>query len=293
MVTDPVVTDPVVTDPVVTDPVVTDPVVTDPVVTDPVVTDPVVTDEAKKIDVLIPRIASADAPLLDGLGAVADSNGQLVGEWGAAVQTNVNGDPLLINHLMIDINANLPDLAPMRRWAAMHDDTYLYLLVLSDDVGRRYSDSAQPWQDDSTELFIDGDNSKLTSWGDNDDFQIIIPLLQRDTSDSNNHTDGRFAFGGGSSAAPLNLQFVTGPGVGPDGLRIAKWEQDVYEIKIDIASAGITVGSVFGIELQINDDDDGDTRDSKWGWKHPSRDGEDTDNTFLDPSYMGTAVLTN
>ena len=38
-------------------------------------------------------------------------------------------------------------------------------------------------------------------------------------------------------------------------------------------------------------DDDGDTRDSKWGWYHPIGTPEADDLTWRDPSYMGTAML--
>ena len=54
---------------------------------------------------------------------------------------------------------------------------------------------------------------------------------------------------------------------------------------------GIAVNQPFGLELQINDDDDGELRDSKWGWHHPPRVGVDVDETFLNPSIMGTARL--
>ncbi|MFT6304653.1 MAG: hypothetical protein ACJAY2_003857 [Pseudomonadales bacterium] len=87
------------------------------------------------------------------------------------------------------------------------------------------------------------------------------------------------------------VTFATGPGIGPRGIRTAHFEQDVYELKIDLASAGIDTNAVFGFELQINDDDGGDDRDSKWAWKHPSRSTTDVDSTIDDPSVMGTLKL--
>jgi len=241
--------------------------------------------------VTVPRIARSAAPQIDGLGAAVNGQGQLIGEWANAVQFDRNGQPLTINNLMIDVSAEGEDGAPYRRWAAMHDGQMLYLLVLVDDVGRRHSDSDLLWEDDSVELFIDGNNSKLPRWGDADDFHFLIPLLQQNTSASNNSVQGRVGRGPGSSPAPLGLRFATGPGIGPDGVRRARWEQDVYEIQISLNSAGIVPGLTFGLELQVNDDDNGGSRDSKWGWRHPSRNTTDTDLTYLNPSVMGIAVL--
>jgi hypothetical protein len=89
----------------------------------------------------------------------------------------------------------------------------------------------------------------------------------------------------------LIVTFATGPGIGPGGIRRSTWEQDVYELKIDLSSAGIDTNEAFGFELQINDDDGGDGRDSKWAWKHPSRGTTDVDGTVENPSTMGTLKL--
>ena len=148
------------------------------------------------------------------------------------------------------------------------------------------------WKDDTVEIFIDGDNSKQSTYENSNDFQYLIPLLKQNTSLANNEIDGRISIGPFSSDAGLGIRFSTGPGIGPDGIRVARWEQDVYELAIPIADAGIVIGSPFGFEVQLNDDDDGGDRDSKWGWFHPSRsDGEDTDLTYMNPSIMGTVVL--
>ena len=98
--------------------------------------------------------------------------------------------------------------------------------------------------------------------------------------------------GSNSSTAPLAIDFATGPSIGPDGLlHQTIYEQDVYELRIELESAGISSNAPFGFELQINDDDDGLQRDSKWGWKHPARQNTDIDNTPNNPSVMGTVVL--
>ena len=240
--------------------------------------------------VLIPRISASDAPAIDGFDVEMNGQGELRGEWRDAVQFDNFGERLWINNLMIDQGADAEEGAELRQWAAMHDGVNLYVLVLSDDIGSRHADSIDFWEDDTLELFIDGDNSKLSEWGDDDDFQMLIPLLPQFDTVSNNEISGRFAPGPASPVLPL--EFSTGPGVGPDGIRIAKWELDVYELSIPIATAGITIGSPFGLELQLNDDDNGGFRESKWGWFHPSRvGGNDTDLTYQNPSIMGTVVL--
>jgi len=292
--TPPVVTPPVDEPPIDDEPVV---VITEPPVVEPVDPEPEPEPEpapSGDLDtptVIIPRIPAASAPQIDGLGlAELASNGSLIGEWRSAVQFDVNGVPLHINNLMIDQGTSDVDGTPHRRWAAMHDGTYIYLLVLVTDNGLVYFDSENPWEDDTLELFIDGDNSKSTTWGDDDDFQFLIPMMTLD-GDPNDNEDGRFLGGIQASTTDIDLTFVTGPDQGPDGAIDPRIEQDVYEIRFEIASAGIEIGEEFGFELQINDDDNGDARDGKWGWFHPSRGSENTDQTYLNPSIMGTVIL--
>jgi hypothetical protein len=247
--------------------------------------DPVIAEA----DTVIPRIATIDAPKIDGNDVTIGSEGQLTGEWAAAVQTDSSGALLLIDNLIIDISAENPDGTPLRRWAAMHDGTHLYLVVIVDDNGDRQRDSLSDLtQDDSLELFLDGDNSKSTRYGA-DDFHRIFPVRLPGV-DKRSATSGDVA-GPNSSSAGLIVTFATGPGIGPSGMRRSNWEQDVYELKIDLSSAGIDTNKAFGFELQINDDDGGDARDSKWAWKHPSRGTTDVDATVDDPSTMGTLKL--
>lgn len=245
-----------------------------------------------KASVFIPRISSNAAPSIDGEDVVFDSAGNLTGEWEGAVEVDDAGATLWINNLMIDNGADSDDGAELRRWAAMHDGENLYILVLSDDVGRRTSDSLQPWNDDSLELFIDGDNSKLTEYGDADDFHILLPLQPLNSTSSNNELTGRSQLGPMSSEEELDYEFSTGIGIGPDGIRQPRFELDVYEVAVPLDDANITPGFPAGLELQLNDDDDGDQRDSKWGWFHlPFTETDNPDESYTNPSIMGTVVL--
>ena len=57
--------------------------------------------------------------------------------------------------------------------------------------------------------------------------------------------------------------------------------------RINALSRLTTENTPFAIDVQINDDDDGDQRDSKWAWFAPS--GQDW--TWTDPSQLGPAIL--
>ena len=240
-------------------------------------------------DTIVPRIATSSAPAIDGREVTLGADGMLTGEWAAAVQTDNSGALLLIDNLIIDINAEKPDGTPLRRWAAMHDGTHLYVVVIVDDNGDRQRDSLSTLtNDDSLELFLDGDNSKSTRYGSND-FHRIFPV-QLPGADKQSATNGEID-GPNSSSTGLNVTFATGPGIGPRGIRRANFEQDVYELKIKLSSAGIVTNEAFGFELQVNDDVGGGDRDSKWAWKLPSRGLSDVDSTITDPSTMGTLKL--
>jgi hypothetical protein len=275
----------------------TEPEPTDPAPTPPAPTEPEAPNQFPLIQnptVVIPKISPFNAPIIDGLGVTAlAADGSLLGEWADAVQSDVNGQRLGINRLMVDNDTDESNNAPHRRWAAMHDGTRMYVLVLVDDVGLRFADDNRSiWEDDSLELFIDGDNSKNLTWGDDDDFQFLMALLKiNGQANKDGGGNSRVQSGDQSSQTDIDLKLATGPGIGPDGIRLARWEQDVYELSFDMAAAGIFAGQPFGFELQVNDDDNGDGREAKWGWFHPARTTSNTDTTFINPSIMGTIEL--
>ncbi|NND91974.1 MAG: hypothetical protein HKN42_14030 [Granulosicoccus sp.] len=250
-------------------------------------TDAIPVEQAAIADLVVPRIATNAVPIIDGRGvSELGPDGELLGEWAAAIQVDNSGAPLLIDKLILSPDTDEDAGSPRRRWAAAHDSQYLYVLVLVDDDGDRHRDSDKALNmDDSIELFIDGDNSKSGSY-DSNDFSRIIPL-QLAGADKQSATSGDLA-GPNSSDAPLSLSFATGPGIGPDGLIRPRYEQDVYEIRIELKSAGINLDEPFGFELQVNDDDQGGSRNSRWAWKLPTG---SPDRANDDPSLFGTLVL--
>lgn len=241
-------------------------------------------------DAVIPRISVDDAPEIDGRNVTLNRQNRLSGEWAAAVQIDSSGDLLSINNLMLDINAEATGNTPFRRWAAMHDGRFLYVVVMVDDDGRRQRDSTLIFNDDSLEVFLDADNSKSQRY-DTNDFHRIIPLRLAGANGARTGVSSGDVLGPNSSLEPLLIDFATGPGIGPDGIRRPRFEQDVYELRIPLGMAGISSDAPFGFELQVNDDDDGQERESKWGWRHPAREGADVDFTFFNPSFMGTLIL--
>lgn len=246
--------------------------------------------ESQSAIVRIPATDSANAPKIDG-SFINYINGseRLDGEWRFAAQ----GTDMDIANLMFGA---LPQSSePVRHhWAAMHDGEYLYLLVVSDDAAEHYQDTDEarkPWKDDSIEIFIDGNNSALESYDGVDDFHMTINLqTTANTANSSGAVNPKIRQSDFSATLPADLSFATGPLHGPmaEGLRGRK---DIYEVRIKLSELNIELDKPFGIEIQINDDDNGGTRDRKWGWEHPAGTDDSNDYTWQNPGFMGKAVL--
>jgi len=222
-------------------------------------------------DVLIPRIEPSAAPILNGgCGTV----------WAQAQTVDSNGDVLAIDNLMRDVGGTQQDGGVDYRWIAMHDGVYMYFLVLGElgELQTPFGDSDRAFNDDSIELFFDGDNSKGESYDGVDDTHFVIALL-----DENGTTAGRVERGFNSLRIPVDLQFFN--------TRCATGQQNNWEVRVNLEELGILPGQRFGLEVQINDDTNGGNRDIKWGWIHPTGTAEVFDETFRRPSFMGTAIL--
>jgi hypothetical protein len=147
---------------------------------------------------------------------------------------------------------------------AMWDADNLYLLVdVADDSLK--NDSDDYWQDDCVEVFIDADNSRSGSY-DETDYQYYFNWdRNRPTMDEARH--GRTS----------NIEFTL---VTTDrGYRA--------EIKFPWSTLGTepSVGTRIGLDVHINDDDDGGEREAKLIWY-----GKE-DNAWEDPGVFGTAEL--
>ncbi len=193
-------------------------------------------------------------------------------EWRDAVRCDTRGNPLAINHLLEDTQGDEQDLRnwPRSEWRAMHDGNRLYILVqvINEPFFERSDDSADAWQDDSIEIFINAGNEDSIEY-DSNDYQQVIKFSGPGLVGTN-------------SARGMNLSWATS-----FTRDMVDANTAIYEISIDLASVGVNVGTRIGLDVQINDDDDGGDRDSKWAWWSPSG----NDNAWRDPSLFGPAIL--
>ncbi|MHC4323764.1 MAG: sugar-binding protein [Planctomycetota bacterium] len=149
-------------------------------------------------------------------------------------------------------------------YKAMWDEKNLYVLVdVTDDTLK--NDSDEFWLDDCVEVFVDADNSKSDSYGDND-FQFFF-----EWSDTNPGM-GEFKQG-----RITGVEFATEQT--DRGYRV--------EIKLPWSTLGTkpSAGTKIGLDVHVNDDDDGGDRDTKLIWR-----GKE-DNAWQTPSVFGTAEL--
>lgn len=197
-------------------------------------------------------------------------------EWSAAASADSRGNTLAINHLLVDNLGFEIDQNPdnFSRWRALHDGTYLYVLMQIDneDIQNRWSDSANVWDDDSAEIYFNVGREDTTSY-DNNDYQRLF-RYQDDAADA--QTDGFH------SASGMVSNYCSSRGMAQD------WSHyTYYEVRILLSSIGVTEGVPFEMDVSYNDDDTSGERDTKWSWFAPSG----TDEAWHDPRFLGTAIL--
>ncbi|OED38500.1 hypothetical protein AB833_19330 [Chromatiales bacterium (ex Bugula neritina AB1)] len=214
--------------------------------------------------VVIPR--TNITPVMDGVFAWR--------EWRGAVRCDNRGNWLSINHILQDDLGTAAGQWSWQHsdWRAVHDGTYLYLMVsvIKEPFYERFTDSTQPWHDDSIEVYFDTGNEKATRYDDND-YQMLFkfdgPLKGIRGSASVDRTSSYQVTSVRSDASTLN--------------------EATYEIRIDMNSIGLNIGQRFGFDIQVNDDDNGGDRDSKLAWFAPI--GQDE--SWQNPSLFGQAIL--
>ncbi len=228
------------------------------------------------VDIIVNQIDPSDSPIIDGV---------LEDVWSTAANwSDYDGMTLAIDNLIWGSDDSRANDATEFQWVAMHDGTYLYLLVIGEyaENTTQFADSEQVWHDDTIELYIDGDNSKGTSYDGVNDYLLFIPHLKyKQPLEANNihEADHRKYSGSDIEASgtwPAGVEFVN---------RISTGHRHTWEIRIELSRVGIQVGQPFGIDLQYSDDQDGGERDAKWSWMSAD------DNTWHNPGLMGTAIL--
>ncbi|MEJ2701838.1 MAG: sugar-binding protein [Sedimentisphaerales bacterium] len=152
-------------------------------------------------------------------------------------------------------------------YKAMWDADNLYLLVnVTDDSLKNDSDSDLWYQDDCVEVFIDADNAKSQNYGNN---------------------DGQYHFDWDRTNPSMD-RFEHGRLDGVEFAMVTTGNGYLTEIKFPWSTLGIkpSAGTKIGLDVHVDDDDDGGDRDTKLTWR-----GKE-DNAWQTPSAFGTAELT-
>ena len=157
------------------------------------------------------------------------------------------------------------DLSAMAFALWDQDALYVYVDVL-DDVLIANESGQDVWRDDAVEVFLDGDNGKEPSAYDENDAQFTVGY-------DNTLLTGR--------------QGREGMGDGVQFASTATSGGYAVELLVPWASLQLdpVVGAQIGFEVQVNDDDDGDDRDSKLTWF------DATDNAWQWAHVFATAML--
>ncbi|MFB0555068.1 MAG: CBM9 family sugar-binding protein [Phycisphaerae bacterium] len=158
-------------------------------------------------------------------------------------------------------------------WRTLWDGDYLYVLVDVNDEAL-YNDTAlaNSWQDDSVEVYFDGNNSKGDST-DEDDYQFCV----RWSTEASEVEQLREYFHSPDSLVGMKYAVVT--------------TDDGYLFEIGLPWSTLIGGppeggQLIGMDVFINDDDNGgDSRETQLAWHAPEGIGWNT------PSMWGTAWI--
>jgi hypothetical protein len=151
-------------------------------------------------------------------------------------------------------------------YKTMWDAQNLYVLVnVTDDSLKNDSDSDLWYQDDCVEVFIDADNSKSENYGNN---------------------DGQYHFDWDRTNPSMD-RFEHGRLDGVEFAMVTTGNGYLTEIKFPWSTLGTkpSAGMKIGLDVHVNDDDDGGDRDTKQTWR-----GKE-DNAWQTPRAFGTAEL--
>jgi len=194
-------------------------------------------------------------------------------EWSDAARCDNKGNFLGTGHLILDEDGDEVSNTnswSTSNWRAMHDGSSLYILVevYNEPFYERFNDSTDSWHDDSVEIFLDIGNEQSTTY-DSNDFQKVYSFSGSSVN-------------GSSSSSQIQTTFASSRQVDTAVNTIS-----YYEIEIDMSSINMTTATTFGIDVHINDDDDGGDRNAKWAWYAPIG----NDNSWRDPSLFGQGIL--
>jgi O-glycosyl hydrolase len=150
-------------------------------------------------------------------------------------------------------------------WKSCWDNQNLYFLTeVTDDV--LINDGGNYWAEDGVEIYLDGNNSKNNTYDGIDDFQFIF-----------NYNDATVYTGDNSLNSTTGIDFTIQPVTGGY----------LFEASIPWSTIGISpvADDLIGIDVHVNDDDNGSGRDHKIAWYAT------VDDTWKYPNLFGTGIL--
>ena len=214
---------------------------------------------------VVPPTATATATPVAGAATIYRTNlapvidGVVDAVWTGAGQ---------YNEANVIVGTAVPASDLSASYRALYDATNLYLMMQVTDE-TLVNDSGTSWyNDDGIEIFIDGDYSHSASGYDGvNDFQLAVRW-----------NDGNVVLAGANSAA-VPAGATAAVAAVPGGY--------VVELRLPLAQIGVSPvnGYRLGLEMQVNDDDDGGNRDTKLAW------WATTDDAWQYPSLFGTGIL--
>jgi hypothetical protein len=154
------------------------------------------------------------------------------------------------------------------QWRGMYDATNLYMLVEVVDANKVNHSNANWWEDDAVEIFIDGNNSKGTSYDKVNDFQLGFRW-----------NDTQIHIGSNSVTTTTGIKFAIQNTTTGYNLEAA----------LPWATIGVTpaLGSAIGLDIAVDNDNGGTTRDFQ------ATAFATTTTAWSDPSVFGTVYLTS
>lgn len=151
-------------------------------------------------------------------------------------------------------------------WTGLWDNTNVYLFISVTDNDLQNDSGNSWWNDDGVEVFIDGNNTKGSSY-DASCFQW------------------GFVWGATSIFAGANNPPNSTTGIQRSFVQTAQG----YDVEISIPWSRIggtpTIGRIIGFDIGVNDDDGGGTRNNKIAWH------KTTDVGWQNPSVFGNLIL--
>lgn len=226
------------------------------------------------------------------LTLVADESYKLGKEVAAIITIRDNDAPpctspsIVFTNVAISIDQNIDDAwsnAPSKsiaiatigsapndffgQWRAMYDENNLYVLVESSAENLNNDSGDEWWNDDVIEIFIDGDNSKGTSYDGLNDFQYAFrwddPVIKIGQNSVSKITGVNFSMY--ATTIGYNL-----------------------EVAIPWGTIGVTpqLGAQIGFDVVIDGDTNGGSRD------YQVSSFATTDMAWADPSLFGSVYLT-